>query len=241
MRIQLDINSDELVVHANRLERISRKSLPKAIRGTLNSLAFDVKKDTMPTQAKKDFTNRRRNFFTANSAVNMARGNDLRTMQSEVGFTPSRDKSDKAVENLEQQERGGKIDRRDFIPMDEARTTKSPNRAVARRNQLRKIKNVVRVSETKGKSKGQKFILSVLQAREKGFVLTDKNLLRIKKITRGADGRWKFKIEHIYSFEKNRSVRVKATHFMEQATKKTMKKEEEIFKKEADRQISFIK
>jgi hypothetical protein len=239
--MKLDINTDEIVIHANRLEKMSRTALPNAVRGTLNSLAFDVKKSTMPAQAEKSFTNRKKNFFKSKSNVQMARGSHINSMESRVGFLPTSDKNDQAVENLEQQERGGKIDKRDFVPTKEARTTKSQTRTVARRNQLRNIKGVARVSQAKGKSKGERFIKTVVHVGKKGVLLTDKNLLRVKSIKRNKDGSWKFRFDRLYSFEENRSVRVNATHFMEKATKKTMKKEIDLFRKQADRELRKLR
>lgn len=238
--MQLDINTDEIVIHANRLEKMSRTALPNAVRGTLNSLAFDVKKTTMPKQVDKDFTNRKKNFFKSRSNVDMARGSNINSMQSLVGFIPNSDRSDQSVQNLEQQERGGAIKKRDFVPTNEARTNKSNTRIVSRRNQLRNIKRISKVSEAKGKNKGERFIKTVVHAGKGGVVMTENSLLRVKSLKRLKSGKWKFRIERIYDFQENRSVKVRATHFMEKSTKTTMKKEFDFFEKQADREFKKL-
>jgi hypothetical protein len=51
------------------------------------------------------------------------------------------------------------------------------------------------------------------------------------------NGKVRFKLDAIYSYKKGRSVNVKATHFMQKATEKTMKKADDIYIKEAERQF----
>jgi hypothetical protein len=87
----------------------------------LNKAAFDVKQNTMLKSAEASFVKRQPNFFKANSRVEMASGWDLDKMQATVGFNSSGLKggsNNHAVEDLEQQERGGTIKSRSFIPTD---------------------------------------------------------------------------------------------------------------------------
>src|SRR5687767_16018423 len=93
--MELNINSDAVVKHTNTLEKMHRSAMPLAIRNTLNSVAFDVKKNTMPASAEREFVTRAPNFFKANSRVEMARGWNVDSMQSVVGFIPK----DQAVED----------------------------------------------------------------------------------------------------------------------------------------------
>lgn len=239
--MQLDINTDEIVIHANRLEKMSRTALPNAIRGTLNSLAFDVKKNTMPEQSQKEFDVRKKTFFKSNSTVDMARGSNVYSMKSTIGFVAKSKGSEEAINNLEAQERGGRIDDRQFIPTEEARTSKSMSRTVARRNQLRNIKGVAKVSQAKGKTQGQKFIKTVVHVGKGGVLMTENSLIRVKSIKRLKSGQWKFKLRKIYDVEKGRDVRVHATHFMEKATKKTMRKEVDLFEKQANRELKKLR
>ena len=238
MDLQLDLNSNELTVHVNRLEKISRKAMPKAIRGTLNSLAFDTKKDTFLDESKKDFTNRTKNFFKSNSGVQVAKGTDLRSMESTVGMFAKSQKTGSAIGNMDAQMRGGTVKDRELVPMDEARITKKNNRNVSGKNRLnKKLGKIVKVSSVSGSSKGQKFVRAVLMAGAGNVVQTDRALIRVKSIK----GR-KFNLVGLYYIRKDGSYKVKnPTNTMGDAAIKSMRKEQEIFIKEAERQISFIK
>lgn len=228
--IRLDVNADNLIKFTNQLESVSRTAFPKAVRATLNSLAFDVKKNTMPKTTEKAFVNRDKNFFRANSRVEMAKGNHVDGMSSMVGFLAAGNvKSKDAVDNLEEQERGGVIRNRSFVPKRTSRTSKNYSRMVARRNRLRNIKRIVVVSEAPGKTHGQKFIQSAIHAGEKGILLTQNSLLRIDKMER-KNGKWVFKITRLYSYKENRSVRIKrARFFMRDAVEQTSKKMPDIY------------
>ena len=238
MDLQLDLNSNELTVHVNRLEKISRKAMPKAIRGTLNSLAFDTKKDTFLDESKKDFTNRTKNFFKSNSGVQVAKGTDLRSMESTVGMFAKSQKTGSAIGNMDAQMRGGTVKDRELVPMDEARITKKNNRNVSGKNRLnKKLGKIVKVSSISGSSKGQKFVRAVLMAGAGNVVQTDRALIRVKSIK----GR-KFNLVGLYYIRKDGTYKVKnPTNTMGDAAIKSMRKEQEIFIKEAERQLSFIK
>lgn len=236
MRVELNVDADELVSFTNKLEKLPRAAFPNAVRGTLNGLAFDVKKNTMPKSAERHFTIRQKNFFKANSRVQMARGFDVESMESIVGFVPFGG-TNTAVDDLETQEKGGLIPGRSFIPMDAARTSKNPGRIVARRNRISGIKNVVRTSDAKGKTPGQKFVKSVIHAGKGGHILHQNTLFRVDRLVR-AGSNWKFRLTPLYSFEAGRKARItKATRFMEKAIKETGRKADEMYFKEAERQF----
>jgi hypothetical protein len=234
--IKLDINTDGVVEHAARLERLHKSALPSAVRGTLNGMAFDVKKNTMPREASRAFTQRRPNFFKAMSRVETAKGFNLRSMEAVVGFIGA-DKY-QAVEDLEKQEHGGTIGGRAFIPTKNARVSKSNARTVSRKNRISSFGRVVNVRNAKGKSKGEKFIKSVVHAGRGGIIIRGKAVFRVKSLKRVDSTRWKFKLELIYTYERGRSVRIrKATHFMRNASISSAEKGARIFQKEAERQI----
>lgn len=243
MNFKIDINSDEIVSFANKLEKLPRSAFPNVVRGTLNSLAFDVKKNTMPKSAKR-FINRDKNFFKANSRVQTARGMNVSQMGALVGFVANnKTKSNQAVEDLEDQEIGGNIKGRSFIPLKSARTSKSNRRMVAKRNRLKNIRNVVVTNETHGKTKQAKFVNSVLKAGVGGFVLGSSK--KGENILWRVDGmstniktrRFKPKLTALYSYSANRTVSVKGTRFMQKAVRKTNTKQGVIFEKEAHREF----
>ena len=230
----LNVNTDEVVKYSNKLEKLHRSAFPIAIRGTLNNGAFDVKKNTMPVSAEKEFTIRRKNFFKANSRVNMAKGFNVRTMQAIIGFIGTQ----QAVEDLEQQEHGGKIKGRAFIPLDVARGG-SNTRPVRPSNRLTRITNIVNARKIRGKTKQQKFIKAVMTAGVGGYVIgnfTPKILWKITGITKRGT-KTKIKKKPVYSYEKGRDVNVSATNFMKKATLKTAKKLEGFYIKQAKKQI----
>lgn len=219
--IEINIDNDEFVIFTEKLESLSRSALPSAVRGTLNGLAFDVKKNTMPDEAGKAFVGRQKNFFKVSSRVNLARGSSIEQMESKVGFLKLGNSD--AVENLEKQEHGGKIGGRSFIPTNDSRISKSKKRNVSRKNRIGTIKHIVKAKDK------QSFVRSVHSAGKDGFVLYRNMLFRVNSIS----GR-KFRLKAVHSFKKGRTVRVSATHFMQKATAKTINKGPEIFKKEAE-------
>ena len=59
----LNINTDALVHYTNQLEKLHKSALPVAIRGSLNDVAFEMKKFNMPRIAKETFTERKKKLF----------------------------------------------------------------------------------------------------------------------------------------------------------------------------------
>lgn len=236
--MRLNINSDAVVRHTNTLEKMHRSALPNAIRGTLNSAALDVKQNTMPRSAASEFTQRAPNFFRANSKVDFAKGWDVDSMRSTVGFIgKTSNKSDQAVDDLEAQEYGGKIESRAFIAMDIARAGGSDTK-VRPSNRIGKIKNVVNSNTMAGKSPKSSFILAAMKAGKGGFVIGNtpkKTLWKIESI----NGRL-IKKKPLFSYEKGRKVRVSQTGFMRSASMESGNKMDRIFYKEAQKQIERL-
>tara|TARA_R110002051_G_scaffold100614_1_gene170973 strand:+ start:1616 stop:2353 length:738 start_codon:yes stop_codon:yes gene_type:complete len=240
--MKFNVDTNAVVIHTNKLEKLSKSAFPNAVRGTLNSLAFDVKKNTMPKSALR-FKKRQKNFFKSNSRVNMAKGPNLRSMKSEIGFINKAKTAESAVEELEQQEHGGKIDEREYIPVKAARTSKNNKRMVQKRNRLGTIgiKNIVKASKMSARNQGGRFVQAVAMAGVGGFVqskLKGKNttmVWRVNSLSRTKGGR--FKLTPVYIVNESKSVKVKATHFMEKATKKTMQSADKFYIKQAEREF----
>ena len=253
--IKVDVNSDGLVWYSNQLEKMHQSAFPNAVRGTLNGLAFDVKKTTMPKEASK-FTNRNKTFFKANSRVDKAKGFDVNRMESTVGFiAKSGTKNNKAVEELEQQEFGGVIKDRELIPLKIARIGKSGDRKVNSKNRLSALpkvtdKSVFDAKKNKSKSKKQRYIRTIIAAKKSknsttyilGNPYTKKGirqqtLSRIDVFGSNLKTR-KLIVERtpLYSYSKNRLVKIKPTNFMKRASYESGLNINEIFRKEAQRQ-----
>lgn len=240
----LNINTDEVVKFTARLERMSENDLPRVIQKTLNSVAMDVKRNTMPASAHRNFTVRSRNFFKANSRVEFAKRNKkIERISSVVGFTPRSGKSiDQAINDLQQQEYGGTINDKSFIPTKKARTSNNSKRNVRRNLRLankNKLK-ILRAERESGKSEAHKFTKAVIKAGRGGFVMNNSGaVFKIKSLKRNRGQGWKWKLEFIYHYKNNRAVRVNKTRFMRTATEKSASNLQPEFIKQAKKQIDF--
>lgn len=231
--MRIDINSDALVVHTAKLERMRKYDLPLAIRGTLNSAAFDMKTKTIPISAGRNFVQRKKTFFKSKSRVKTAQGFDIKTMESVVGFVGD----DQAIDNLEQQESGGVIGGRSYIPQKPARISNSQKKAVRANARLSRIKNIVDPRKVGGANDKERFVKSVIHAGKGGHVLGEvrgkRVLWRVNSLKRTSDG--KFKLTPLYSYKDGRTVNVRATRFMTEASDITKKKLDELYYQNAQR------
>ena len=229
-----------------------RSALPNAVRETLSRVALEVKKKTMPAQAKKAFVNRSKNFFKAQSRVEFARGYNINTMQSTVGFVEKglSGQQNYAVKDLEQQERGGTIKGRAFIPTDKARGG-SGTKLVKKIFHLAKIGKMINANKVKAKSKKQRFIKAALMAKklhgENAFVIGNRRsggkmtLSKINSVSSSLKGK-KLVINRtpIYSIKKGRAVRIKQTNFMQRASMEAALRMETTYIQEARKQIQRL-
>lgn len=245
--VVLNINTDAVIRHSARLEQIRKSALPSAVRGTLNDAAFDVKQRTMPAHAHTTFIKRSPNFFKANSRVEMATGNQINSMRSSVGFFSNNLRSDKgnpadnfAVKDLEQQEHGGKIAGKSFIPLDTARTGGHAS-LVKPANRLTRIlpqNKLVIARNLSGVSKKEKFVKAIFKAGIGGYVLGSnvlgENLLWRVESLWDDNGSKKFRLTPLYSYSKRRKISVKETSFMREASMDTRKRIDGFYIKQAE-------
>lgn len=258
----IDIDSKELRNFTHTLEKISRSALPVAIRQTLNDAAYDVKLRTMPQTSDASFIKRKPTFWKAKSRVEGAKGFDVDTMQSTVGFLEGK-KHSQAVRDLDEQEHGGKIDDKDFIAMDEARTGNSNSRQVRKKNWLGTIDPVFKTTKWNGRfpsswiqagkittdrfgkkitSNKAKWFQAVYTAKKGQYILgTGKSKTLYRKDVTGEGPSLKMQLTPLYSFEKGRKVKVKGKHFMENAALKSAQSLDKFFYKNGTRQINKIK
>lgn len=253
--MQIDINTDAAVVFSDILERIGKSALPNAVRETLSKTALDVKQKTMPKTTEAEFTNRRKNFFKANSVVDFAKGKDINSMRSTVGFNSQKltGGNNFAVKDLEQQEYGGKIEGRNFIPLDPARTGNNRDRNVSVRNRMNQIKNIVFAGSSRGvgkrrvAAKKQRWIRAAFKAKSlygnNAFVMGNikqgrQTLSRIDSISSSYQGR-KLQIKRtpVYSFKRGGIQPIKGRGFMKRAAYESRLKMNDIYINEARKQI----
>lgn len=241
--MKLDINTDAAVQYSNTLEKLGKTALPNAVRGTLNKAVFDVKKNTLEESSSKKFTKRQANFFKANSRFENARGSKISEMKATVGMVSKnlQGKNNYAVKDLQQQESGGSIDKKTFIPTVNARRGGAlkglvkPNLRLSaiqdKINSVRKINNAKNASEA--------FIKAAVFAGAGGFVLYKGMVFRIDLPPRSnlKSGKTVIKRTPVYSVKKDRRVSVKPTSFMKSAALETAKKMQQFYEDEANRQL----
>lgn len=251
--MQLNINTDATVVMTNNLEKLHRSAFPNAVRETLNRAALDVKKDTLLKSADKNFIKREPNFFKANSRVEFARGYNVNSMAATVGMVEKNLKGEhnNSVKDLEQQEEGGNIGGRSFLPLYKARVGNNPNKKVKanlRISDIRKSWNsrVVDVRKQNAKNKKEAFVKAAIKAGAGGFVFSDtyfgsRILFRIDSVFSSLKGRKTIiRKTGIYSAVKGFKAKVKNTHFMKNAALESGSKIERFYNEEGQKQVERL-
>jgi len=231
------INTDSVKKYSKKLDSLNRSALPVAIRESLNDCAKDMKMNTLMKESKDSFINREHNFFKANSSYDRATGFSVNQMKAVIGMVDDRLKGSNnySVKDLEQQESGGRIKKKAFIPMKSAR--KSGSNSLVRPNaRLQKIKTIVDVSKQDGTNKGVQFELAVFKAGKGGFVLANKTLFKVNSVFR-EKGDTRFKLTPLYSFKAKRSVKVSAHNFVKRAGNDSREKIEQFFQIRAEKEI----
>lgn len=232
-----------MVAYTNKLEKLHRSAFPVAVRGTLNDLAFEMKKITLPKIARSTFSERQPNFFKANSRAERAQGFSIPKMQSQVGMVSSglhSPSTNFAVKDLEQQEQGGIIHGRSFKPLPAARRNGTGNvRANSRISQILKSDSLVDVHDSKGSDWKQRAIRASVHIGVGGFVLGGRILWRVTGIKR-VGRNTVFTKQKLFSFKKQGTAKVHSTRFMERAGEEVIKRVEDFYKKQAEKQFSRV-
>lgn len=238
--MELNVNSSALVELTNQLSKLNRSAFPIAVRSTLNDAAFDMKTKTLMDSSQKSFVNRQQNFFKANSRFEKASGFNVDNMQSIVGMVDDtlKGNSNYAVKDLEQQESGGTIKRKAFIPTDKARSGK--NKLVRPNARLSAIQRIINVANATGKNPKEQFVKSSVFAGKGGFVLSKGILWKINSVKRLKGGNTVFNKTALYSYKPSRTVQVKPHHFMQKAGIESAQKMEAFFNIQFDRQMAKI-
>jgi hypothetical protein len=229
----VNINTDAAVIFSNKLEKLHRSALPIAIRNTLNTSAFVLKTKEMPKSYGTVFEKRRKGFEKKFSVVQKANGFNTNTMKAIVGFKSN---GIQAVEDLEQQEKGGIISGRSFIPMDSSRISNNNRKNVRPKNRLPNIR--FKKVKKGGKKQRSTFIRTAFKLGKGGFILYGSTLFEVKGINNKSTGRNKIKLLALYSFEKGRKVKVKGTKFMSKSSNKVALKMEDVYIAHAKKQIN---
>lgn len=245
----LNINTDAVVAYTNKLEKLHKSDLPIAIRNTLTKAALETKTKSLLSISSKTFTNRKKTFFKAKSRFKGAVGFDINRMKATVGMVDiRRDGGDHAVRNLKQQEKGGDISGRSFIPTNAARIGGVRSGNVAPRNRLSRIsiRDAIRVRKSSGKNRRQRFVRSIITAKNKfgnrALILTRSMLFRVNSVNiNSRSGKLRFKLTELYTFEKRRTINVSATNFMRKSSLIQVRKLDIIYINEANKRIAKAK
>lgn len=250
--VEFKLDTKEIEAYSKKLGTLHKSAYPSAVRATLNGAAFDVKQKTLLKSAKDSFIERQANFFKANSTVDVATGFNVDTMKATVGMSEERlkDKSTNyAVKDLEQQEHGGKIGGKSFIPMKTARVSKSANKIIQQRFRISDVldeNKFLNVNNSRGKTKKQRYVKTAIKA----FQLNPSNAYILGNSFRGGN-RTLSKIEMvsftkkgikirrtpIYTYRKGREITVAGKNFMKRAAFESSLDMNKIFKKEAEFQF----
>jgi len=224
-----NVNTDEVVKLSNKLEKLHKSALPIAVRGTLNDVAFEAKQKFVEKEFNKQFIIRKRNFIKAHTIVNKSINTfNVNQMQSEMGVIKGKSQ---AGDELDVQEFGGVIKKREFIPMNPSRASKSPSKLISKRFYLQNIK----AKKDKPIFKNQDFIRAAFKVGKNGFLLFENILIQIRNITK-KNGLF-IKMEPLYSYEKGRSITLKKSPFIEPSGLKASKNMNNIFYENAQKQF----
>lgn len=254
MSFVINVNTKELVKYSKKLDRISKRALPRVVKNTLNSMAFDVKKRTLIEESNKAFINRNKTFFKRFSRVKPVQTLEIHSMQATVGMVDAAraGRSEQAGRNMKQQQRGGRIGGRSLIPLDTARAQGNNSMRVLPRNRVGRIKTVLNTDISRAAKHRQRFIRGAIFAVERfgnSAVIqhTAQNgktyLYRIKRGGKDIQTR-KFNLSVIplYSVKRGRSVGIQSpVPFTLIASRRSQRKANRIFIKFAKQRISRMR
>lgn len=265
MNTVLNIDTIELREFSKRLESLSKTALPNVVRKTLNDAAMDVKKDTMQKAAGDAFEKRQPNFFKYFSKVEFAKGHDINKMEARVGFTEVGLNGDKnhAIKDLQQQEEGGVIGGKSFIPLSFGRA--GATGLVKREYWLENIRDKwLEPKNVAGKNEKERFVKTLKHAGVGGFILTDRYVFRVNALMKrrkfdkagynrlvkklgSASGIKKsgfesdiWKLTPLYSVDWGRTIRVAKTSFMKAASEVTISRVENMYIKNAEERFKRV-
>ena len=245
-----NVNTDANIILTAKLERLNKQAFPSAVRSTLNDAAFSMKKENILESAKRNMTVRNPTFFKKFTGVNRAKGFNVKSMQSEVGFIntdQNKLKGKKAIEGMEHNEVGGS-DNTGAMYMPKSRTGNSSTKLVKKKARFNKS-NVA--SKSRQKKDFMRNAFKSVKENKPVFIDTKKGTAlvqfhSIKKYKRGnsskgiVKGTFKFKSDLLMRSRKINVAHAKATHFNKEAALKTQKQMEVFYTKNAEFQFNRV-
>lgn len=242
----LNVNNKEVIKHTARLEKLHRSAFPSAVRGTLNTMAFNDKQ-MIPKVAKKKFITRSPNFFKAFTTVQKAQGWSVNKMHSITGINAN--KGSKVAKGLEAQEHGGTLKGRKLLTHQDSRVSKNRNKKVSTRARFDRrggMHDATRALKSHNGSRSSKFVAAVMSTAKAGKTdmllrsKTNRNgiVYEVKNVSQNIKTRKvKFRIKKLYTYRDNPNTKVAPTRFMSDSAKIIHKQVYNIYKKEAEFQF----
>ena len=238
------VNTDAVIGLTAKLERLNKSAFPNSVRNTLNDGAFAMKQGNILASAKKNMTVRNQTFFKKFTGVEKAKGWNINSMQSQVGFINTdkdKKKGQKAMIGMEHNEVGGS-DSQGAMYLYESRTSKDRNKLVNRNKRFNKAR-VTKAKTTKNYKNS--FFANAYNAFEKkqSFFMFSKNtkyLVTVKSISRGDNGNANIKLTFLMRSRRNNIAHAKATHFNKEAALKTAKEMDKFYAKNAEREFNKV-
>ena len=211
MPVKFNVNSDDFVKLTARLERLNKKAFPSTVRTTLNSLAFKSKQELPSTMKKKGYEERNKNFTKFISRFERVKGSNVKAMSSRFGVADVT--RGVAAKNMEQQEKGGSIDKK-YIPLTTARTGKKNSKSVAARNRMSKLGVIPKQGSRFriNRKDPSKFVKRSAELIKKGqdILVYDKLVYRILSFKRGR--KKPVKAQFLYRENEKGTVKIKGKH-----------------------------
>lgn len=238
-----NLNTSELTILSNKLDRIGRSELPLAIRGTLNDMAFKMKgyrqRGEIDKMAEKSFDYKRdKNFIKSMSGAEKATGFNTKKMVSKAGIIKTSGKN-KVAEGLFAQETGNDINKK-TTPLDGSRTAKNRSKKVGRQSRLRNL-NPIDARELRK----NKFIAKAISSKNKKRMLLVKgsgtDLIGRVRTFKRKKGTVDIKIEWLYRVADNINIKLKKRPFIKKAAKNVGKDMDKIFVENANKRLNKIK
>lgn len=240
----LKIDADELIRYTVKLEKFNKSALPSAVRNTLNNAAFETKNE-IPIQGSKRFITRNKGFLRAFSTVDKASGFNLNSMVATTGIDAK--KGERVAQGLVAQEFGGAVNTSRLVPHDDARTSKSHQKRLRKKNWLKKVNahNATPAMRAHKGSRNSKFVAAVMSTAKRGkkyMILESQGrgmLYEIKSLKSSrSTGKLNFKLEKLFSLKRSSEANVSGKGFIMASKNNAMKKLPEFYKKNAEFQLN---
>lgn len=241
----LNVNTDAIIHLTAKLERLNKYAFPSAVRSTLNDSAFIMKKKNILASAKVNMTVRNPSFFRKFTGVEKAKGKDIDSMFSKVGFIntdPDPKKGQKAIIGMEHNEVGGSDNKGAWY----LRKTRGQN-SLKRKVQMAKRFNKGNLSKRHLGHKNNSSVLAMISSFEEGkpvFIRSKLGIgyvVQVNKVDYEPGGKnRKISVDFLMRSRSKKEAKAKATHFNQEAAIKTSKQIEAFYIKNSEYQFNKV-